>query len=324
MLIVLTVFLIISILVSLMMGRYFISLPSVFKAFVGQEVPQQVTQIIFQVRLPRILASVLVGGALSVAGAAYQGMFKNPLVSPDLLGASAGASFGAVLGIMLGIGIFGTKALAFIIGLLAVLVTWFIGTRVGKGSNTNLLLILGGILIGGLFQSLIQLLKYAADTNNQLPEITFWLMGSMARATYVDVLGMLIPFGICFVIMLLIGNKINILSLGDEEAKSLGVNVRAMQAIIIITATVLTSYSISLTGTIGWVGLVVPHLVRMLLGPNFKYLIPGSILFGGSYLLLMDDLCRSLLVVEIPLGIATSLIGIPFIILLLRRKGTAW
>jgi iron complex transport system permease protein len=149
-------------------------------------------------------------------------------------------------------------------------------------------------------------------------------MGSMARATYVDVLGMLIPFGICFLIMLLIGNKINILSLGDEEAKSLGVNVRAMQAIIIITATVLTSYSISLTGTIGWVGLVVPHLVRMLIGPNFKYLIPGSILFGGSYLLLMDDLCRSLLVVEIPLGIATSLIGIPFIILLLRRKGTAW
>ncbi|MCL2807645.1 MAG: iron ABC transporter permease [Coriobacteriia bacterium] len=167
-------------------------------------------------------------------------------------------------------------------------------------------------------------MKYTADTSNQLPEITFWLMGSLNRATYSDVISMLVPFGACFLIMLYIGNKINILSLGEEEAKSLGVNTRALRAVIIVTATVLTSYSISITGTIGWVGLVVPHLVRMLVGPNYKYLIPGSILIGGSYLLLMDDLCRSLLTVELPLGIATSLIGIPFIISLMRRKGTAW
>lgn len=323
-LMILAVILIVSVLLSLMMGRYYISLGNVIKAFAGYEVATQVTQVIYQVRLPRIFASILVGGALAVSGAAYQGMFKNPLVSPDLLGASAGASFGAVLGIILSMGVVGMKAVSFAFGLLAVLLTWLIGTKLGKGSNTNFLLILGGILVSGLFQSLVTLMKYTADTNNKLPEITFWLMGSMNRATYLDVLNMLIPFGLCFLAMIYVSNKINILALGEEEAKSLGVNTRALQVLIIISATILTSYSISITGTISWVGLIVPHLVRMLTGPNFKYLIPGSLLLGGSYLLLMDNLCRSLMVVEIPLGIVTSLVGIPFIIFLMARKESSW
>lgn len=323
-LVILGVILVVSILLSLMAGRYVISLSDVVRTLMGEEISKQITQVVFLVRLPRIFASVLVGGALAVSGAAYQGMFKNPLVSPDLLGASAGASFGAVLGIVLSVGAVGVKSSAFCFGLLAVLITWIIGTRIGKGSNLTFLLVLGGILVSGLFQSLVTVMKYTADTDDTLPEITFWLMGSMNRATYSDVLGMLAPFGVCLVLMIAVSGKINILALGEDEAKSLGVNTRALQIVIVVSATVLTSYSISITGTISWVGLIVPHLVRMMMGPNFKYLIPGSMLLGGSYLLLMDDLCRSLLAVEFPLGIATSLVGIPFFIFLMAKRESSW
>ena len=324
MLLALFVFLIVGILVSLMIGRYCIFLPDIVKALTGRAVAVQIRQIIFQVRLPRIFAAVLVGGGLSVSGASYQGMFKNPLVSPDLLGSSSGAAFGAVIGIALSWGLPAVKLSAFVFGLLAVLMTWLIGTRVGKGGNTNFLLILGGILISSLFQSLITLLKYTADTENKLPEITFWLMGSLNKASYADVLAMTAPFALCSLLMVYISGKINILALGDEEAKTLGVNTRALKIIIVLTSTVLTSYSISITGTISWVGLIVPHLARMLLGPNFKYMIPGSLLLGGIYLLIMDNICRSLMVVEIPLGIATSLVGIPFFIILMSKKEIAW
>ena len=308
-LVILGVILVVSILLSLM--------SDVVRTLMGEEISKQITQVVFLVRLPRIFASVLVGGALAVSGAAYQGMFKNPLVSPDLLGASAGASFGAVLGIVLSVGAVGVKSSAFCFGLLAVLITWIIGTRIGKGSNLTFLLVLGGILVSGLFQSLVTVMKYTADTDDTLPEITFWLMGSMNRATYSDVLGMLAPFGVCLVLMIAVSGKINILALGEDEAKSLGVNTRH-------TIIGRDSYSISITGTISWVGLIVPHLVRMMMGPNFKYLIPGSMLLGGSYLLLMDDLCRSLLAVEFPLGIATSLVGIPFFIFLMAKRESSW
>ncbi len=317
-------FLLVSMVLSLLAGRYPISLSGVIQALLGCSDDEQIVHIIYQVRLPRIFAAIMVGGALSVSGAAYQGMFKNPLVSPDLLGASSGASFGAVLGIVLSVGIGGTKMMAFLFGLLAVMLTWFIAARVGKGNNTVFLLVLGGILVSGLFQSLITLMKYTADTDNKLPEITFWLMGSLNKATYQDVLGMAAPFTICIGILVLCSNKINILSLGEDEAKALGVNTRLLQAVITISATVLTSYSISITGTIGWIGLIVPHLTRMVMGPNFKYVIPGSMLLGAVYLLLMDDICRSLMTVEIPLGITTSLVGIPFLIFLMSKRESSW
>lgn len=320
----LTTLLLASVLFSILAGRFPISFADIIKAFYGHSGNEQITHIIYQVRLPRIFAAVQVGGALAVSGAAYQGMFKNPLVSPDLLGASSGASFGAVLGIVLSVGIAGTKLMAFAFGLLAVMLAWFIATKIGKGNNTVFLLVLGGILVSGLFQSLITLMKYTADTENKLPEITFWLMGSLNKATYQDALGMIIPFSICIVVLIICSNKINILSLGEDEAKALGVNTRLLQAIITITATILTAYSISITGTIGWIGLIVPHLVRMMVGPNFKYVIPGSLLLGAVYLLLMDDLCRSLLTIEIPLGITTSLVGIPFLVFLMSRRESSW
>ncbi|WP_367568528.1 FecCD family ABC transporter permease [Lacrimispora sp.] len=320
----LVLFLLASVLLSLLAGRYPISLANVVNALLGRSEDQQIVHIIYQVRMPRIFAAILVGGALSVSGAAYQGMFKNPLVSPDLLGASSGASFGAVLGIVLSAGIGGTKMMAFLFGLLAVMLTWFIAARIGKGNNTVFLLVLGGILVSGLFQSLITLMKYTADTDNKLPEITFWLMGSLNKATYRDVLGMVVPFSICIGVLVVCSNKINILSLGEDEAKALGVNTRLLQAGITISATVLTSYSISVTGTIGWIGLIVPHLTRMVMGPNFKHVIPGSLLLGAVYLLLMDDLCRSLMTIEIPLGITTSLVGIPFLIFLMSRRESSW
>jgi len=320
----LVLFLMASVLLSLLAGRYPISLASVVNALLGRSEDEQIIHIIYQVRMPRIFAAILVGGALSVSGAAYQGMFKNPLVSPDLLGASSGASFGAVLGIVLSVGIGGTKMMAFLFGLLAVMLTWFIAARIGKGNNTVFLLVLGGILVSGLFQSLITLMKYTADTDNKLPEITFWLMGSLNKATYRDVLGMVVPFSMCIGVLVICSNKINILSLGEDEAKALGVNTRLLQAVITISATVLTSYSISITGTIGWIGLIVPHLTRMIMGPNFKHVIPGSLLLGAVYLLLMDDLCRSLITIEIPLGITTSLVGIPFLIFLMSRRESSW
>ncbi|MFT4105007.1 MAG: iron ABC transporter permease [Lacrimispora sp.] len=320
----LVIFLLASVLVSLLAGRYPISLSGVVHALLGRSEDEQVAHIIYQVRLPRIFAAILVGGALSVSGAAYQGMFKNPLVSPDLLGASSGASFGAVLGIVLSVGIGGTKLMAFLFGLLAVMMTWFIAARIGKGNNTVFLLVLGGILVSGLFQSLITLMKYTADTDNKLPEITFWLMGSLNKATYRDVLGMVVPFSVCIGVLVICSNKINILSLGEDEAKALGVNTRLLQAVITISATILTSYSISVTGTIGWIGLIVPHLTRMVMGPNFKHVIPGSLLLGAVYLLLMDDLCRSLMTIEIPLGITTSLVGIPFLIFLMSKRESSW
>lgn len=321
---ILVVLLLASVLLSLLAGRFPISLAEVIKTLAGYSSDEQIAHIIYQVRLPRIFAAIQVGGALAVSGAAYQGMFKNPLVSPDLLGASSGASFGAVLGIVLSVGIAGTKLMAFSFGLLAVLLAWFIAARIGKGNNTVFLLVLGGILVSGLFQSLITLMKYTADTENKLPEITFWLMGSLNKATYQDALGMMPPFSICIGVLVFCSNKINILSLGEDEAKALGVNTRWLQAVITITATVLTAYSISVTGTIGWIGLIVPHLARMLMGPNFKYVIPGSLLLGAVYLLLMDDLCRSLMAIEIPLGITTSLVGIPFLIFLMSRRESSW
>lgn len=320
----LAVLLLVSILVSLLAGRFPISLADVMKVLSGHSDNEQISHIIYQVRLPRIFAAIQVGGALAVSGAAYQGMFKNPLVSPDLLGASSGASFGAVLGIILSVGIVGTKMMAFAFGLLAVMMAWFIAARIGKGNNMVFLLVLGGILVSGLFQSLITLMKYTADTENKLPEITFWLMGSLNKATYQDALGMMAPFSICIAVLVFCSNKINILALGEEEAKSLGVNTRLLQVIITVSATVLTAYSISVTGTIGWIGLIVPHLARMMMGPNFKYVIPGSLLLGAVYLLLMDDLCRSLMTIEIPLGITTSLVGIPFLIFLMSRRESGW
>lgn len=321
---ILAVVLVISFTVSLALGRYTISVPDILRAFAGQDMGPEITQVLFKVRLPRALAALMIGGALSLSGAAYQGMFKNPLVSPDILGSAAGAGFGAALGILMSFGVPGIKMMSFIFGLVAVLITWFISTRFGKADDSLFLLILGGIIVSSLFQSMISLIKYAADPTDKLPEITFWLMGSLSKANLGDVGLMAIPFFICTAILIFLASKLNILALGEEEAKTMGVNTRRVQLVVIMTATVLTAFSVSLCGMIGWVGLVIPHLARMMVGPNFKVLIPASLLLGCSYLTLIDDFCRCLFAVEIPLGIVTSLAGLPFFLYLLTRKNKGW
>lgn len=320
----LAVLLTISALLSLTIGRYYISLKDIFLTFTGMEVEKSITQVLFTVRLPRVLAAILIGGAMSVAGAAYQGMFKNPLVSPDILGSSAGAGFGAAVGLLFSFSVAGVKLSSFLCGLGAVFITWMISSRFGKGSDNLFLLILAGIIMSSLFQSMISLVKYAADPTEKLPAITFWLMGSLSKATISDVKIMTLPFFLCAVILIYTSGQLNILTLGEEEAKSLGVNTKLLQGIVIVTATVLTAFSVSFCGMIGWVGLVIPHLARMIVGPDFKYLIPAALLLGSSYMVLMDDLCRSLFAVEIPLGIATSLAGLPFFLYLLTRQNKGW
>ncbi|WP_242941640.1 FecCD family ABC transporter permease [Parasporobacterium paucivorans] len=314
----------ISTILSLAIGRYYIPVDDILRAFAGREVPAEITQVLFVVRLPRVLGGLLIGGALSMAGASYQGMFKNPLVSPDILGSAAGAGFGASLGILLSFGAVGIKSTSFIFGLIAVLITWFISTRFGRGDDSLFLLILGGIIVSSLFQSMISLIKYAADPTDKLPAITFWLLGSLSKITPKDVLLMIVPFLLCMVILICSASKLNILALGEEEAKTMGVNTKRLQLLVIFTATILTAFSVSLCGMIGWVGLVIPHLARMIVGPNFKALIPASLLLGCSYLLIIDTACRSVFAVEIPLGVITSLAGLPFFLYLLTKKNKGW
>lgn len=309
---------------SLAVGRYYIPVSEILTAFTGGQVPDKTGQVLMVVRLPRVLAAVLVGGAMSVSGTAYQGMFKNPLVSPDILGSSAGAGFGAALAILLSFGVAGTKGAAFFFGLFAVFITWLISHRFGKGDDSLFLLILGGIIVSNLFQSLISLVKYAADPTDKLPAITFWLMGSLSKAVMKDVQVMLVPFVLCTAVLVFCAGRLNILALGEEEARTLGINTGLLQVAVIVTATVLTAFCVSLCGMIGWVGLVIPHLARMMVGPNFKVLLPASLLLGSSYLLIMDDLCRSVFAVEIPLGIITSLAGLPFFLYLLTRQNKGW
>jgi iron complex transport system permease protein len=311
-------------LISLCIGRYFISLENLFLAFRGKCADVKVNQVLFKVRLPRVLSAAVVGASLAISGTAYQGMFKNPLVAPDLLGASAGAGFGASVAILLSLGLVGVKMYAFGFGLLAVSVTWFISRTIGRGDDSYFLLILGGILVSSVFQALISAIKYLADPQDQLPAITFWLMGSLSKVSYRDVVILVIPFVIGSVILCMFSNQLNIMAIGEEEAKTMGINTRLVQAVVVIAATILTSFAVSLCGVIGWVGLIIPHLTRMFIGPNFKVLMPASALMGGIYLLLIDDISRTLWSVEIPLGILTALVGAPFFVYLLAAQKKGW
>ncbi|MDY0386219.1 MAG: iron ABC transporter permease [Methanolobus sp.] len=318
-------------LLSLFVGRYHIPVSSVIselflssRAFLlGISLPMSTNHtVLFSIRLPRIIAALLVGSALSVAGASFQGVFQNPLVSPYILGVGAGAGFGACLGILLSDSYMFVQLLAFIFGLLAMFSAILMG-KVSKGAG-NLVFVLSGIIVGSIFTSLISLAKYIADPYDDLPEIVFWLMGSLSSVRYVDVLWLAIPLIIGITILLLLRWRINVLTLGDEEAKSLGVDIDKMRLVIIICATLVTSAAVSLSGIIGWVGLVVPHIARMLVGPNYVKLLPASIAIGASFLLLVDDLARTMTATEIPLGIITSLVGAPLFAYLIKRGRLGW
>ncbi len=316
-------------LISLLVGRFPTSLHEVttlcLSILQGKEqgIQSVIGTVIIKIRLPRILAAIIIGAALSASGAAYQGIFRNPLVSPDLLGASAGAGFGAALAIVSSLGFFGTQVLSFLFSLITVSLTYMISTRFKK-SDTALILVLTGMLIATLFSSLTSLLKYLADPYEKLPTITLWLMGSLSRVQMKDIQNILFLFVIGLIPLIVLRWRLNVLSFGDEEAQALGVNTTGIRLSVIISATVLTASAVSISGIIGWVGLLIPHIARLIVGPDYRTLLPASIFLGSAYLLLVDTLARTLFPLEIPLGIITSIIGAPIFLLLLSKMKRGW
>ncbi|OBR93901.1 putative ABC transporter permease protein [Clostridium ragsdalei P11] len=319
-----------AILISLVIGRYPIPLPEFFNSVLSKIFhlnigkPSTMETVIFNVRIPRILSALLIGSGLSVAGATYQGLFRNPMVSPDILGASAGAGFGAAFGILMSFNPFGIQLSAFLFGLAAVALTYLISVIIARGTNGILILVLAGMVISAMFSSLISITKYVADPYEKLPAITFYLMGGLSSITMKDIKIILPAFIIGIVPLILFRWKLNVLSFGDEESKSLGIDVSKLRIIIILCSTLITASAVSIGGMIGWIGLVIPHVARIIVGPNFKRLLPASIFIGGTFLLLVDDVARCAFSAEIPLGILTSLIGAPFFIFLLIKGRRGW
>ena len=311
-------------LLSMLLGRYPISLHALLSWLGTGTADATVSHVLSDIRLPRVAAAVVVGIGLASAGSAYQGVFRNPMVSPDILGASAGAGFGASLGLLWGLPSFWVQQLSFALGLIAVIVTGVLSAMASSRGSKTLVLILSGMVVAAMFSAMIAIAKYAADPYSQLPEITFWLMGGLSGITGSRLLSTLLPFGVSLAALLLIRWRINVLSLGEEEALALGVNVRLIRGFVVVCATMLTSLAISLCGQVGWVGLVVPHIARMLVGANYKRLLPVTALLGGVFLLTVDNISRNLLAVEIPLGILTALIGAPLFVFLLLRGKRGW
>ena len=281
--------------------------------------PPAVANVVLSVRLPRVLSAMLVGACLAAAGAAYQTLFRNPLASPALLGVSAGAGFGAALAMLLQAGALAVQGSAFAGGVFAVGTAMFIAGRLGQGSA--LVLVLAGLVVSALFQALTSALKYVADPLNTLPAIVFWLLGGLGRVTAVD-LAWAAPFALAgMVALFLLRWPTQVLEAGDDEARTLGVPVRALRVTLIAAATLATAAAVSISGIVGWVGLLVPHLARLVVGSAYTVLLPASILLGAGYLLLVDDLCRSAFDAELPLGIVTAVLGAPvFVVVLLRTK----
>jgi iron complex transport system permease protein len=285
--------------------------------------PETVETVVFKVRGPRVLASMMVGGALAVSGAVYQGLFRNPSVSPDILGVSSGAALGAVLGIYFSLGVFGIQALAFAGGLAAVAAVYLIGTLL-RYHDPILTLVLPGVVIGTLLGSVVGLIKYLADPYNQLPAITFWLLGSLTGITASDLWAILpaILFGL--VPLYLLRWRMNVMTLGDEEAQALGVDARRLRLVVVAAATLMTAAAVSVSGIIGRIGLLIPHFARLLVGPDFARLLPAVVLLGGGYLLGVDTLARTISTIEVPLGVLTAFIGTPFFIWVLAVSHKGW
>ena len=283
--------------------------------------PARMENVLLNIRLPRILLACMVGCSLSAAGAAYQGIFQNPMASPDILGASAGAAVGAALAILLRASNRMVTVSAFCFSTLTVALVWFIGRR-AKGKQ-GVGLILAGIMVGSLASACTSYIKLIADPNDQLPAITYWLMGSLSGARMADVLFAAIPMALGLIPLMLLRWRITILTMGDSQARTMGVPTTAVRLIVIGAATLLTAASVAVSGTIGWVGLVIPHLTRRLVGNDYRFLMPLSMLFGALFLLLVDNVARNLFLSEAPLGILTAFIGAPFFLYLITKRGDA-
>ena len=320
---------IVIVIAALCVGRYLISPGDVFDViwahFTGARLEADPTAdiVIFQIRLPRIIAALLVGAALAAAGATFQGMFRNPLVSPDILGVSAGASLGAILGIFFSLPVAAIQAVAFAGGLATVALVVVIGAAVRR-HDTILVLVLVGIAVETLLGAGISLIKILADPYNQLPAITYWLLGSLTAVNRADLISILLPIGLGLTPLYLLRWRLNLLTLSEDEARALGVDTRKLRLLFIICATLVTSAAVSISGIIGWVGLLIPHMARFLVGPDFSRLLPASLLLGGGYLVLIDTCARTIAGTEVPLGILTAVIGAPFFLWLLATRERGW
>ena len=312
-------------LLSFIWGRYDVPLPEVVRILLSQLLP--VTQTwtdnmaiaVCNVRLPRILLACLVGCALSAAGASYQTVFQNPMAAPDILGASSGACFGAALAILTGQSSVTVTVYAFCASLLSVALVYLVGSRTRGSRVVNLLL--AGIMVGSLFTAGTSYIKLVADPTNQLPQITYWLMGSLSGTRMKTVGFAAVCMAVGLLPLLLLRWRMNLLTLSADEARAMGVHTDRLRLAVILSATVLTASAVSVSGMIGWVGLVIPHLSRRIVGNDCRWLLPMSMLFGAAFLLLVDNLARCLTAVEIPIGILTAFVGAPFFIYLMVKGG---
>lgn len=322
--IILSIILVLLIVLTICVGKYPISIKKslsiLFRAItLSPQVEDEMSvNVVLRLRLPRILVSIFVGAALSISGACYQGIFKNPLVSPDFLGVSSGACIGAAIAILLGLSKGYISLLAFLGGIIAVLITMMIPGLIKNRSN--IMLVLSGIIVGSLMSSILGFIKYVADPETELASITYWTMGSFSYASIEDLLPMFLIILPPTIIIILMSWWIDVLSMGDDEAKTLGANTKLIRAIIIVCSTLLTSGAICFAGTIGWVGLIVPHIARLLVGSSNKKVIPCSLVLGGIFMLLTDTITRTIGVTEMPVSIMTGIVGAPFFCWLLFKK----
>jgi len=332
-LVVMLVVLAMTVLLSMLLGRYPVSLADLQLYFsshlLGQRVAdidisrvQVLGNILMDIRLPRIVAAILIGASLSVAGVVFQSMFMNPLVSPGVLGVLSGASLGAAVGMIVGKSWLVVQLGAFSCGLLAVTIALSLAL-INRG-NRLLMLILGGIISGAMFTALLSVVKYLADPYEQLPAIVYWLMGGLSATDAGTVLTVSLPMVAGILLLLALSGYLNVMSMGDEEARSLGVNVTLLRLLFIFLATIISALTVILGGIIGWVGLLIPHIARMIVGPDNRLLLPAAALIGATYLVIADDMARLLFSVEIPIGILTSLIGIPFFAFVLAKTRKGW
>ncbi|MGX7107222.1 FecCD family ABC transporter permease [Hutsoniella sourekii] len=312
-------------LASVHFGRYGISISELWRALIAQlsgrsqDIPQQIYLVLWNIRLPRILASILVGSGLALSGAAFQALFENPMASPNVLGVNHGASFGAALAILLYLPNAWVVTAAFILGLISVGLTYWLSGRFAL--QRTLALVLTGMMIGSLFQAGVSYIKLVADEENALPEITYWLMGSLSAINWSKLQLVALPFAIGFLVLFYHRSYLNYLTLGEDKAQTLGINLGRLRFGVVIGATLLSASSVAISGVIGWVGLIIPHICRQIVGSDYRYLLFASAFMGAAFLSVVDTLARTLTLTEIPIGILTAVIGAPVFFLLLMKGG---
>lgn len=319
---ILFVVLISTMIIAICAGRYTMNLNDISNAIFQKGLNSQMDTVVWNIRLPRIIMSVLIGAGLSVSGVCLQAMFGNPLVSAHTLGVSYSAGFGAALGILIFNNFLYIQVLATLMGFLGMFITYRMSRK--NGQSSILMLVLSGVIVGAVFEALTSLIKFVADPEQKLPAITYWLMGSMAGTSWSDILKAAPFVVVSIAILWLLRWRLNVISLSEDEAISLGINIRQTRILIIITTTVIASVAVSFCGVIAFVGLAVPHLMRMLCGNDHRVLLTANFLGGGIFLLVIDTLARSATATEIPLSILTAVVGAPIFAILLHKTGGVW